>query len=290
MDDHGLPPTPVTAPALALISLGPCLSVCLCVCLYVCVCIQYVPLCRCESSSFCFVGHPQTSRTGQANPGNSDSRNAAATSNKRQECPPQEHELSSSSLSLKLYHTAWLAMMMHGANDDDDDDDDATYDPSKCPAMKQRIRAQNQILHGPDLPTAYSRRESPKTKTKKKRRRRSLTPLYFAIAESSVVFSISSLQFSDTFHFLALLEFPPVMHLQFAEYDRGSNSIDRAQRLQLSYLLIDRFFSTAPIFFRFPECFLLSFSSTAPILSGRGTHGQASWTSHGWPTTVQMGV
>jgi hypothetical protein len=57
-------------------------------------------------------------------------------------------------------------MMMHGAKDDDDDDDDATYDPSKCPAMKQGIRAQNQILHGPDLPTASSRRESPKTKTK----------------------------------------------------------------------------------------------------------------------------
>ncbi len=161
------------------------------------------------------MGHPKTSRTGQTNPRNSDFGSAAATNNKRQECPPQEQELSSSSLSLKVYYTACLAMMMHGAKDDDDDDD-ATYDPSKCPAMKQGIRAQNQILHGPDFPTACSRRENPKTKTKtkKKRRRRSLTPFFFAIAESSVVFSISSLQFSDTFHFLALLKFPPVMHLQ----------------------------------------------------------------------------
>jgi hypothetical protein len=118
-------------------------------------------------------------------------------------------------------------MMMHGAKDDDDDD--ATYDPSKCPAMKQGIRAQNQILHGRDLPTAYSRRESPKTKTKKKRRRRSLTPLFFAIAESSVVFSISSLRFSDTFHFLALLEFPPVMHLQLqSEVGEAVRSIERS--------------------------------------------------------------
>ncbi len=173
------------------------------------------------------MGHPQTSRTGQTDSGNSDSGSAAATNNKRQECPPQEQEFSSSSLSLKVYYTACLAMMMHGAKDDDDDD--ATYDPSKCPAMKQGIRAQNQILHGRDLPTAYSRRESPKTKTKKKRRRRSLTPLFFAIAESSVVFSISSLRFSDTFHFLALLEFPPVMHLQLqSEVGEAVRSIERS--------------------------------------------------------------
>jgi hypothetical protein len=172
------------------------------------------------------VGHPKTSRTGQTNPRNSDSGSAAATNNKRQECPPQEQELSSSSLSFKVYYTACLAMMMHGTKDDDDD---ATYDPSKCPAMKQGIRAQNQILHGPDLPTACSRRENPKTKTKMKRRRRSLKPLFFAIAESSVVFSISSLQFSDTFHFLALVEFPPVLHLQLqSEIGEAVRSIERS--------------------------------------------------------------
>lgn len=193
-------------------------SLCVCVSLSMSVSVSNMSLCVAVSQalSVLWVAHKRQEQDKQTPgipiPGTLQQQ---ATSNKRQECPPQEHELSSSSLSLKLYHTAWLAMMMHGANDDDDDD--ATYDPSKCPAMKQRIRAQNQILHGPDLPTAYSRRESPKTKTMKKRRRRSLTPLFFAIAESSVVFSISSLQFSDTFHFLALLEFPPVMHLQFAE-------------------------------------------------------------------------
>ncbi len=270
-----------------------CLSPCLCVSIYVCVCVHYVPVCRCEWSFFCFVGYPKTSRIGQTNPRNSDSGSAAATNNKRQECPPQEQELSSSSLSLKVYYTACLAMMMHGAKDDDDD---ATYDPSKCPAMKQGIRAQNQVLHGPDLPPASSRRESPKTKTKKKRRRRSLTPLFFAIAESSVVFSISSLQFSDTFHFLALLEFPPVMHLQLqSEVGEAVRSIERSgcsypTCWSIASSLLLRFFSDFLIAFSLASRLLLQFSQDGVLIAKH--HGPSwAWSScHGWPTTVQMGV